>query len=255
MIHTNKNKITSLLKYLKIKKGSYVIIHCSSFMFGKIDGGIKTLYGTIRNNLGVENTLIYPSFTYSYRRNKVFDILKTPSDSEIGLLSEEARKDPMSYRNNDPLFSLVSSGFDKKIIIRTKKECFGSNSIYKKLFNKNLYILSLGVQLTHGISEFMHIEKMANVPYRKDKVFRGISISENNHSYKDYAIHFARNEKFFKNFKINREDLENELIKKKIIKKVKYGYGKILLLNGNDFFDYTLNRLNKNVLFMLKKFK
>ena len=87
-------------------------------MFGKIEGGIKTLYNSLKSVIGRNNTLIYPSFTYSYRRKQVFDVLKTPCANQIGLLSEFARKDALSYRNDDPLFSLVANGFDKHIIER-----------------------------------------------------------------------------------------------------------------------------------------
>ena len=156
------------------------MIHCSSFMFGKIEGGIQNLYNLLKTNLGKNNTLIYPSFTYSFRRNEIFNISKTPCDNNIGVLSEIARNDSKSFRNNDPLFSLVAIGKDKYIIEREKKSCFGVNSIYEKLFKKNFFILSLGVELTNGISEFMHIEKLAKVPYRYDRIFKGISVSKEN---------------------------------------------------------------------------
>ena len=161
MIKTSKEKISNILYDLNIKEGSYIIIHSRSFMFGKLEGGIGTLYNSLKENLGQNNTLIFPSFTYSYRRNQIFDILKSPCASQIGMLSEIARRDTSSYRNNDPLFSLVARGYDKHIIERKSKSCFGLNSIYDKLFKKNFFILSLGVELTNGISEFMHLEKLA----------------------------------------------------------------------------------------------
>ena len=184
-------------------------------MFGKLEGGIETLYDSLKANIGQNNTLIFPSFTYSYRRGQIFDILKSPCASQIGMLSEIARRDTSSYRNNDPLFSLVASGHDKHVIERKSKSCFGSNSIYEKLFKKNFFILSLGVELNNGISEFMHIEKLAKVPYRYNRIFKGLSISDKNLIYKDSANHFVRNETVFKNFRRNRENFANELIKKK----------------------------------------
>ena len=255
MIKTSKKKISLILEDLKVKESSYIIVHSRSFMFGKIEGGIKTLYNSLKSVIGRNNTLIYPSFTYSYRRKQVFDVLKTPCANQIGLLSEFARKDALSYRNDDPLFSLVANGFDKHIIERKSKSCFGVNSIYDKLFNKKFFILSLGVELTNGISEFLHIEKLAKVPYRYNRIFKGTSISEKNLIYKDYAGHFVRNESFFKKYKSNREKFTNELIKKKIIKKISYGYGKILLINGENFLDYTVNKLQKNKYFMIEKIK
>lgn len=253
MIKTSKEKISKILKDLDINKESYIIIHCSSFMFGKIEGGIKTLYNSLKANLSQNNTLIFPSFTYSYRKNQIFDIVKTPCDNQIGILSEIARKDKTSYRNDDPLFSFVAIGNDKEIINRTNKTCFGENSIYKKIFDKNLHILSLGVEFTHGISEFLHIEKLANVAYRYNRIFKGISVSKKRHKYNDYANHFVKCDKFFKYYKYDRQILGEELIKKKICKKINYGYGNILLFDGSDFLDYALKRLKRNNYIMVKK--
>jgi aminoglycoside 3-N-acetyltransferase len=255
LIRTSSKKLLSIINQLDIKEGSYIMIHCSSFIFGKIEGGIDNLYNILKKNLGEQNTLIYPSFTYSFRRKEIFNISNTPCDNQIGILSEIARKDKISYRNNDPLFSLVATGKDKYIIERKKKSCFGFNSIYEKLFKKNFFILSLGVEFTNGISEFMHIEKLAKVPYRYDKIFKGISVSKENIFYNDYANHFVRNESFFKKFKQNRENFGNKLIKKKIIKKFIYGYGQILLIDGRNFLDYTFNELQKNKLLMVDKIK
>ena len=99
----------------------------------------------------------------------------------------------------------------------------------------------------------MHIEKLAKVPYRYNRIFKGLSISDKNLIYKDSANHFVRNETVFKNFRRNRENFANELIKKKIIKSIAYGYGKILLINGKNFLDYTLSKLEKNKYIMLEK--
>ncbi len=74
--------------------------------------------------------------------------------------------------------------------------------------------MSLGVELINGISEFMHIEKLAKVPYKYNRIFKGISISKEDIIFKDYANHFLKNENFFKKFKQNREKFGNELIKK-----------------------------------------
>ena len=137
MIRTSKKKILSIVNELDIKNGSYIIIHSSSFMFGKIEGGVQSLYNALKTNLGKNNTLIFPSFTYSFRRKEIFNILKTPCDNQIGMLSEIARKDKLSFRNSDPLFSLVATGQDKHIVERESKSCFGINSIYEKLFKKS----------------------------------------------------------------------------------------------------------------------
>ncbi len=39
------------------------------------------------------------------------------------------------------------------------------------------------------------------------------------------------------------------------MKKIIYGYGQILLINGKNFLDHTLNKLQKNKYLMLDKIK
>lgn len=126
-------------------------------------------------------------------------------------------------------------------------------SNYQKIFDKNLYILSLGVEFTHGITEFLHLEKLVKVSYRYSRIFKGYSISKKRYRYNDYANHFVKYDKFFKNYKYDRQDLGEELIKKKICRKINYGYGNILLFDGSDFLDYSYKRLKRNNYLMVKK--
>ncbi len=253
MITTNIKKINEIFGFFDIPKNSYVIIHSSTFIFGKIENGIQTLLNFIVNNFSRNRTVIFPSFTYSFRRKQIFDINKSPADKQIGILAELIRKSNYSLRNDDPLFSLVSIGQDKNIIERVSKKCFGKKSVFDKLFNKNFFILSLGVEFTHGITEFMHVEKLAGVPYRYEKLFSGYVINRKNIKIYDKAYHFIKNEKFFKNYYQSRESFGQILVLKKICKSIKYGYGNIFLLNGNDFLDFTFKSLRKNPLIMIKK--
>ena len=253
MIKTSGKKINEIFDFFNIPKNSYVMIHSSVFVFGKIENGIKTLLKFITNNFSQDRTVIFPSFTYSFRRNEIFNVNQTPADPHIGVLSELVRKNKNSLRNDDPLFSLISIGQDKNIINRSSKKCFGKNSVFDKLFYKNFFILSLGVEFTNGITEFMHIEKLANVPYRYEKLFNGYVINKENKKIIDKAYHFIKNENFFKKHYQSRESFGQTLISKKICKNIKYGYGDIFLIHGKNFFDFSLQMLKKNPFIMIQK--
>ena len=53
-------------------------------------GGCETIYKTLRSFVGPTGTIIVPTFTYSYRRNEVFDVSRSVSIN--GVFSEYIRK-------------------------------------------------------------------------------------------------------------------------------------------------------------------
>ena len=253
MIKTSKEKIKDILNRFDIKQDSYLILHTSLFVLGQIEGGIKTIYDLIIKKYATEGTVIVPTFTYSFRRKQIFNVNNSVSDPEVGVFPEFLRNQKKSYRNLDPLFSFSSIGKDKDIILRQKKNCFSKNSIFEKLLSKNAKILSIGVEFTHGITEFMHIEKLANVFYRYERTFTGHIIDHNKKKFKDKAIHFVKNERIFKKYQSDRENFGQKLIKKGICKTLKYGYGNIFTIDTNNFLEFTYDALKKKPDVMLKK--
>ena len=205
MIKTSKEKIANILNHFEIKQDSYLILHTSLFILGQIEGGIKTFYDLIIKKYGTQGTVIVPTFTYSFRRKQIFNVNHSVSAPEVGIFPEFLRKQKKSYRNLDPLFSFSSIGKDKNIILRSRKNCFGKNSIFENLFNKNAKILSIGVEFTHGITEFMHIERLANVFYRyapekieyainryQKETFRLYQVLDDQLRYKEYLEIYIR---------------------------------------------------------------
>ena len=182
MIITSKLKIKEMLKYLGVISGDIVMIHSSIYSLGRVEEGLDGFFEAIIEYVGEGGGLIVPTFTYSYRRNEIFDIKNTKSAVDIGVFSEFIRKKDISIRNLDPLFSMTAIGGSAvSLIQRRTKNCFGEGSVYGELFNNNVKFLGLGISYSTGLSGFMHIEKLANVPYRYDKVFSGkTKITESN---------------------------------------------------------------------------
>jgi len=253
MITTSKKKIHSLIDSFKIEKNSYVIVHSSLFFLGKIEGGINSLLDILISKFGKTGTIIMPTFTFSFRRKMDYNVNKSRCHPLIGMLPEQFRKKRGVYRNLEPLFSFASYGVDKKVIKRNSNNSFGKGSVFDNVFKKKGIILSLGVELSHGITEFLHIEKMANVPFRYDKKISGFTIDYKNKKKKDYVYHFVKNEKFFKKHKSNREKILSKLIEKKICDRKKFGYGAAFKLNMEDLYDYTVKELRKNPYLMIDK--
>ena len=254
MINTSQKKISHLLRSLGLKRNDTVMFHVSSFSFGKIENGIEGFFNVCKKIVGEEGNIIVPTFTYSFRRNKIFDVINTPSYPLIGKFPELVRLKKDSYRSIDPIFSIACYGPQKKDLMkRDNINCFGNDSIYDRLFKKNILIINLGISYTTGCTAFLHLEKLAKVFYREDKYFYGKTIDYNGNLINDKAIHFIRKNEIFKSFVINREKVGRILEEKKISKCIKYGYGKHLSMRFIPFGETVINILKKNPNAMLAK--
>jgi aminoglycoside 3-N-acetyltransferase len=193
MKKTSKYEVRTLLDDLGISTGDKLFIHAFLPSLGRVEGGVPTILEAILECLGSSGTLIVPTFTASYRREEVYDV--SNSKSFNGAFSEYVRTLPSSIRSLDPLFSMSAIGKDSEYLMsRSSKNCFGHDSIYEKLFFENTKFLGFGIQWNQGYSFFMHLERLAKVPYRKDKVFYGNTCLKSGIMINDEATHFIRRE-------------------------------------------------------------
>jgi len=228
------------------------MLHSALFSLGLIEGGISGFYRTLLDYLGPEGTLIVPTFTYSFRRNEVFDVVNSPSAKSIGIFSEFVRIQPDAVRCPDPLFSMAAVGANaKEMMLRQSDACFGIGSTYARLFDANVLFMALGITYSTGLSGFMHIEKLAGVPYRKDEKLFGISRDVNGVELQDSAIHFARREDIFGATITNREPMGALLEENGASTVISYGYGRHLCLQADPWLNIVLSELEKNPLCML----
>jgi aminoglycoside 3-N-acetyltransferase len=254
MIRTSYTKLKELLTTLGLRSGDNVMIHSALFSLGLIEGGITGFYKAVRETIGTDGTLIVPTFTYSFRRAEVFDVVNTPSSKEIGVFSEFIRNKPDSVRCSDPLFSKAAIGPQaKELMERPSANCFGKNSNYDKLFEKNVLFVALGITYSTGLTGFLHIEKIANVPYRDDFSFNGISRGLNGVEYDDRATHYLRNEKIYGDTITNRESMGELLEQKGVSTALSYGYGRHMALRGDAWRDAVITELQKKPFFMLDR--
>ncbi len=68
-------------KDLGILPGDTVMIHSSYRSLGSIEGGAKSFFDWLIEYLGVEGTIVFPAFSYSYvnKSNPIFNRLTTPT--------------------------------------------------------------------------------------------------------------------------------------------------------------------------------
>ena len=154
----------------------------------------------------------------------------------------------------DPLFSFSCIGPEKKNLLnRESINCFGKNSVYEKLFKKNILVINLGISYSTGLTAFLHLEKEANVFYRNDKIFKGITIDYKGKKIFDKAVHFVKKDKIFEKFKNNREKVGEILERKKISKFIIKNNHKHFSLNLQNFGNEVLKLLSKEPGIMLEK--
>ena len=114
MLTTNKIELRDLFIKLGVRKGDTILIHTSLLTLGKLKGGLKTFHNVLLKLVSKKGNIIVPTFTYSFRRNKVFNVKKSKSCKSIGIYPEYVRNLKNSIRSEDPLFSMSCIGPDAK---------------------------------------------------------------------------------------------------------------------------------------------
>ena len=141
-----EDKIKTLVKKLKIKKNEVIMLHGDAAVIGQLDikninHNLKIFFDQIIDKVGKEGTILIPTFTYSFIKNKIFNLEK--SKSEVGYFSEVFRNRKDTYRYCHPIFSF--SIYGKKIYNKENyKSCFGKKTIFDDFFKKNGRIIVLG---------------------------------------------------------------------------------------------------------------
>ena len=219
MKRTSKQELQSLLVELGIEPGDRLFIHAFLPSLGIVEGGIAGVTEVIQRQLGDEGTLIVPTFSASFRRNEIYDIRESISFN--GALSEYVRKLPAAVRSLDPLFSMAAIGKDaERFMERPGKACFGEGSIYQKLFQNYVKFLGLGIHWDQGYSFFMHLERLAEVPFRAEQHYSGQTRLNDGSIINDEAIHFVRREDL--EWKRARGPLCEQLLSDGMIREVEY---------------------------------
>ncbi len=189
-----KQAAAECLSGLKIARGDTVFLHSDAIVVAQFPGldaeqRIHALLDAIDDYLGPNGTLVLPTFTYSFTKNEVFDVLKTPST--VGMITDIFRRRPGVSRNADPIFSVAASGAGRAEFAGTNsRECFGADSIFGLLHRRNAWIAGLGCGFN---TTFVHyVEKCAGVNYRYEKLFTGTIVADSGSQRRSEASYFVR---------------------------------------------------------------
>ena len=97
--------------------------------------------------VGKKGNIIIPSFSYSWgfdKKNKIFDCNFTKSAT--GIFPEYFKKQKDVVRTKDPMFSCLVYGKNRNFFSNNlRKNSFGEDSIYGKIYQTNAKLISFGL--------------------------------------------------------------------------------------------------------------
>ena len=117
-------------------------------------------------------TLVFPAFTFSFTRTRVYDRENTPS--ETGVLADWVLGSiPSAIRTDHPIYSFAVLGpMAKQIATGTSQTTFGDTSPFALFEEHNAHVVMLGADWAF-CTPFHRYEELAEVPYRLFKDFEG----------------------------------------------------------------------------------
>ncbi len=188
-------KIIDKLKSIGASDCDMLFIH-SDISFGLPIKGMKrneylnALYQCLLQ-LGVP-TLVFPTFTYSFCNNEVYDVLN--SKTSMGALNEFARQQKDAVRSVDPLLSMVAIGENNHVFEgNLGHHSLGIDGGFGRIHRtNNVKFLFFGADFGKCFTYVHFVEKVLDVPYRFDMKFSGKIIDKNRNSIDDiHYIHTA----------------------------------------------------------------
>lgn len=133
----------------------------------KFDG--ELFLESIKKNIKPHQTLLIPTYNWSFCHNMPYDYINTPS--AVGLLGNLALKDKDFKRTKHPVYSFAVYGKDKDMLCSLDyKSAFSMDSVYGYIANNNSLQVGLGLNIytmAHYIEETEYSEKI-NFRYLKD---------------------------------------------------------------------------------------
>ncbi|BEK05908.1 AAC(3) family N-acetyltransferase [Campylobacter jejuni] len=249
-IYTQEDLINILIK-LGIKHGDIICVHTEIFHFQKPllpkNEFLNALLECLIYVIGGNGTLIMPTFTYSFCKNKPYD--KSNSKCTVGVLNEFFRKQKNVKRTDDPIFSFAIKGAKENIFLKRKQQsCFDKNSVYNILAQHKGKIILLGSETT-GFTFTHFIEEQAQVPYRYFKEFEGNIIYENKECQFQKIKYYVR--KLNENSRINILKQISILKNNNNFKVQQFANAKIVCIDSKSYLDTTLKALQENLYCLL----
>lgn len=244
--------LKNVLQNLGIKKNDTLCIHAEVFKLGQFANDPKTCLEKIidcfKEVVGENGTILMPTFTYSYCKQKDYD--KKNSASTMGILSEFFRKQDNVVRTNDPIFSFAIFGKNKDKYLKDVNSCFGVDSVYDILRKEQGKIILFGTN-AYGYTFSHYVEEQHTIPYRFFKTFSGKTIFEDGYQ-KDTSIEYYV--RVLDRPSILVVKTQVDILKKaSVYKEIPFSKSCIVCIDADKYFDVTMDALDKDENALLKE--
>lgn len=157
---------------LGVKPGGCLIVH--SDVTGWLSAGLSPgdILTALERVVTPEGTLVLPTFNFDWCDGKGFDLRRTPS--QMGMITEIARRRPGYVRTAHPVYSLVVSGpLAGEFMRYDNPSAYGVGSGFEVLRRLGAQALVVGLPWTNSMTFLHHVEERLQVPYRYYKSFSG----------------------------------------------------------------------------------
>jgi aminoglycoside 3-N-acetyltransferase len=162
-----RTEIVQGLRAAGLAEGDVVLVHSAMRTFGRIEGGGDAVVDALLEVLGPTGTLVVPTFTFAHEveDDPIIDPANDPS--EMGAITEAARRRPGAFRSTAYRHSVAAIGPRAEFItaIDPALAVFDFRSSFGVMLSLNAQILLFGV--TYSSSTSHHFaEWVCQVPYR-----------------------------------------------------------------------------------------
>lgn len=130
------------------------------------------LIDALIEKVGSKGTVMIRTFNWDFCDQVPFDILHTPS--QVGALGTIAMKRWDFRRTQHPIYSWTVWGKHQDYLCDLNNTCaFGEGTPFEFLYKNNAKMVRIGNTNEWAFTQRHHAEKLADVPYRYEKVFEG----------------------------------------------------------------------------------
>ena len=166
-----------------VQKGDCILLHSNVKRWYKkiFKTGDKAPLATILNSfieaLGEKGTLIIPLFNFDFTSGSTFDMRNTPS--QMGSLTEYARKITNSVRSGHPVYSFCAFGkYASEITSINNLSAYSEESPFGFLKKVGGKIAILDLEDQDSMTFYHHVEEICGVEYRFMKKFKSDYIDQ-----------------------------------------------------------------------------
>jgi aminoglycoside N3'-acetyltransferase len=242
MTHNYKEQIKQRFNKLKINKNDKILVYSNLLALGYPDSKVpKVIVNILKEKIGKEGEIVMPSYFLKSNRN----IIKTNIDKKTnGILAYYFFNTKKKICQSNSLFH-SHIGYGKSFCSHSKKSkyfSFGKGSDFDFFLKNKFKIISIGLGPSKFLTYLHHVEELLKVNYRK-----WININRNlvkKKIIKKIKIkYYARKEN---TFILNIDKLFFYLIKKGLrVSKINLKYGKIYFFKVVDVNNFLKKNLKK----------